>query len=79
MAIIAGLMAVGLLAGCGGAEEMDETVSPEEQGQVQQGVTHWECVNDCERKWFQCVYGGGGTPRPTCDSYMAFCISQCPP
>ncbi|RKH04061.1 hypothetical protein D7X32_12350 [Corallococcus carmarthensis] len=72
-------MAVGLLAGCGGAEEMDATVSPEEQGQVEQGVTHWECVNDCDSKWFYCVYGGGGTPRPTCDSYKAFCISQCPP
>ncbi|RKH68413.1 hypothetical protein D7V93_01370 [Corallococcus llansteffanensis] len=72
-------MAVGLLAGCGGAEGVEETASPEEQGQVHQGVTRWECVNDCDIKWMQCVYGTGGTPKPTCDSYKAFCISQCPP
>jgi hypothetical protein len=78
MAIIAGLAAVGLLAGCGGAEELDAEVAPEEQREVQQMDAYWDCVNACDNKWFYCVYGGGGTPRPTCDSNKAFCISQCP-
>ncbi|MCP3168167.1 hypothetical protein [Myxococcus qinghaiensis] len=79
VAIIAGLMAVGLMAGCGGAEGGEELVSQEDPGQVEQGVTRAECINTCDSWWYQCLYGGGGTPRYTCDSNRAYCISQCPP
>jgi hypothetical protein len=82
VAIIAGLMAVGLLAGCGGAEEMNETASPGEQGQVEQGVTRWECVNACDQLYYDCIYKPQTGPKPTpqwvCESNRQFCISQCP-
>lgn len=81
MAIIAGLTAVGLLAGCGGVEEMNEAGRLDEQGQVEQGVTRLECTTECERLYYQCIYQPQGpkpTPKYVCDNYFSFCISQCP-
>lgn len=78
MAIVAGLMAVGLLAGCGGPE-VDEAVSKDETGQVDQGVTRIECIDACDAKWYGCIYAPNGPPRYTCDTNRAFCVSQCPP
>ena len=75
MAIIAGLMAVGLLAGCGGAEEI-EPVSPEEANQVVEMATPGPCTDACDAKYYQCYFGGGDPFY--CSSYRAYCISQCP-
>ncbi|WP_147452424.1 hypothetical protein [Corallococcus praedator] len=57
----------------------DGTLTPEEQGQVEQGVTRVECIDACDAKWYGCIHGPGGTPRSTCDTNRAYCVSQCPP
>ncbi|MBN9683471.1 MULTISPECIES: hypothetical protein [unclassified Corallococcus] len=75
VAIIAGLMAVGLLAGCGGAEEM-EPMSPEETQRVVEMAVPSACTDACDQKYYQCYFGGGDPYY--CNSYRAYCISQCP-
>ncbi|WP_147443525.1 hypothetical protein [Corallococcus sicarius] len=73
-AIIAGLMSVGLLAGCGGVEA-PEDLSQEEADRIIEMAVPSPCTDACDAKYYQCYYGGGDPYY--CTSYRAFCISQC--
>ncbi|WP_164016358.1 hypothetical protein [Pyxidicoccus trucidator] len=74
-AIIAGLVAVGLLVGCGGVEDVEPT-SPEEATRVVEMATPGPCTDACDAKYYQCYFGGGDPFY--CNSYRAYCYSQCP-
>jgi uncharacterized lipoprotein len=79
-AIVAGLMAVGLLAGCGGAEDVEAAeaiaaMSPEEANRIVEMARPSPCTDACDQKYYQCYYGGGDPYY--CNSYRAYCISQC--
>jgi hypothetical protein len=70
------LLALGLLAGCGGAEEVDAVDSAEPASEVTGFATPSTCTDTCDSKYYQCIYSG--VPQWTCASNRSYCISQCP-
>ncbi|RYZ38095.1 MAG: hypothetical protein EOO71_25420 [Myxococcaceae bacterium] len=73
-AIIAGLMAIGMLAGCGGQEaEGDTSMEP----MMHEGVAEQRifCTDNCRRNLDACKRGG--TSNNICNAQYDACLDMC--
>ncbi|RJS19576.1 hypothetical protein DRW03_21325 [Corallococcus sp. H22C18031201] len=86
VAIIAGLMAVGMLAGCGGdqgasMEESTNPGSPVVSAQASLGPVLGPCQRNCNAQYNRCMMNAHGNQSAelTCDSTWGNCLLECPP